>query len=175
MCHPILIKMLNTAPVLNILHYRPVYLVIFIFVYLCSLNKGEVRKEGSVAKKIIVLSLLVIYLLIAITYIVYLPKYNPLRTANNFIRTKTSPVVRPDHAAKHNTATLFVLLHRVYKSTIENKRVTLHSVSKAALTTLSLAFSGVVFACFFQSRGGYGNIFFYRHRQVYLTCRSIRI
>ena len=163
------------VPVLNILHYWPVYLVIFIFVYLNSLNKGKVRKEGSVTKKIIVLSLLVIYLLIAVTYILYLPKYNPLRIANNYISTKTSLAITTGHAVKHDAATMFVLLHRVYKSTIENKREMLYSISKTALTILSLAFSGIMFACFLQSAGGYGNSFFYSPRQVYLTCRSIRI
>jgi hypothetical protein len=134
-----------------------------------------VRKEGSVTKKFIVLSLLVIYLLIALIYILYLPKYNPLRIANNYIGTKTSLVIKPGHAVKNDAATMFVLLHRVYKSTIENKREMLHGISKAVLTMLSPAFSGIMFACFFQSRVGYGGIFFYSHRQVYLTCRSIRI
>lgn len=133
------------------------------------------RKEGTVTKKVIVLSLLVIYLLIAVTYILYLPKYNPLRIANNHIGTKTSLVIRTGRAVKHNAATMFVLLHRVYKTTIENKREMLYAISKAALTILSLAFSGIMFACFFQSGGGYKSIFFYSHRQVYLTCRSIRI
>jgi hypothetical protein len=130
-----------------------------------------VRKEGSVAKKCIVLSLLVIYLLIAVTYILYLPKYNPLRTANNYISTKTSLMIRPGY----NAATMFVLTHRVYKSTIENKREMLFSISKAVLTILSLAFSGIILSCFLPGEGGYGSIFFYSHRQTYLTCRSIRI
>jgi hypothetical protein len=134
-----------------------------------------VRKEGSVTKKVFVLSLLVIYLLIAVTYILYLPKYNSLRIGNNYISARTSLVIRPGHSVKHNAATMFVLLQQVYKSTIENKREMLYCLSKAALTILSLAFSSIMLACYLQSKGGYGGVFFYSHRQVYLTCRSIRI
>jgi hypothetical protein len=71
------------------------------------------------------MSLTVAYLLIAVTYILYLPKYSPLRSSATYKRVKTQVVLNPTRRMEHSTANMVVLLHQVYKSTIDNKRITL--------------------------------------------------
>jgi hypothetical protein len=91
------------------------------------------RAGDSILKRCLVLSLLVIYLLIAVTYILYLPKYNPLRPANNYISIKTQLVLKPARNVKNNAAGILVLIHRAYKSAVENKREIFNSLSQSAL------------------------------------------
>ena len=91
------------------------------------------KKDRSFIKKCMVVSLMVIYLLIAVTYLLYLPKYSPLRSSANYTRLKTHLVINPARRMEHTAANMVVLLHQVYKSTTDNKREPLNMISKAVL------------------------------------------
>jgi hypothetical protein len=97
-----------------------------------------VRTEDSVTKKWFVLPLLVIYLGIALIYILYLPKYNPLRPASNYARVKTSLVFDQVRHTDRSADNILVLLHRVYKSSVDVKREGLNGPWQAAPIIASL-------------------------------------
>jgi hypothetical protein len=80
-----------------------------------------------------VVSLMVIYLLIAVTYLLYLPKYNLLIPSASYTRVRTHFVVSPAQGMEHRASGMLVLLHQVYKSTVDNKREALNMISKAIL------------------------------------------
>lgn len=92
----------------------------------------------SVVKRFLVLSLSAVYLLIAITYLLYLPKYSPLRTASNYIQVKSQLVLKPSHQVKHNVSNVLVLVHRAYRSAIENKREMFSGLSQISLILVSV-------------------------------------
>lgn len=91
-----------------------------------------------------VLSLSMIYLLIALTYILYLPKYNELRAANNYTNITTRLVLNPIHHKKSNVDNMLVLLHGVFKSSIENKQDTRNILSHAFLILASFIIGGII-------------------------------
>jgi len=101
------------------------------------------RAGDSILKRCLVLSLLVIYLFIAVTYILYLPRYNPLRTSSNYISVKTQLVLKATRQVKNNTAGIFVLIHRAYKSAVENKREMFSGLLQSGLVFVSLIIGGI--------------------------------
>ena len=101
------------------------------------------RAGDSILKRCLVLSLLVIHLFIAATYILYLPKYNPLRPASNYTRIKTRRVLKPTHQVKNNAANILVLIHRAYRSAIENKREMFSGLLQSGLVFVSLIIGGI--------------------------------
>ncbi len=134
------------------------------------------KKGESIVKIYLVLSLLVIYLFIAITYILYLPKYSPLRQANNNnTRNKTHLVLKPAHQTEHPVANMLVLLHRVYKSTVENKRLVLNGSSQTALVFISLIFGAITLIGLLRKSGGHFIRFRYSHQYAYLSYCTLRI
>ena len=102
------------------------------------------RAGDSILKRCLVLSLLVIYLFIAVTYILYLPRYNPLRASSNYISVKTQLVLKPTQHVKNNAAGILVLIHRAYKSAVENKREMFSGLLQSGLAFVSLIIGGIV-------------------------------
>lgn len=130
---------------------------------------------ASVIKKYLVLPLLVVYLVIALTYLFYLPKYNQLRTANNYVRIKTRQVLNPTHHMEHSTANILVLLHLVYKSTIENKREVLNDPPKGSLTSMLLIFGAISLFYLLRRPGGHFKMYQHSGQYAYLSYCSLKI
>jgi len=76
------------------------------------------KARKAIVKKCLVVLLTTLYLFIAVTY---LPKSSPLRTISNYIQAKSQLTVKSLHEEKNAGANALVLIHRAYKSTIENK------------------------------------------------------
>ena len=127
----------------------------------------------SVIKKSMVLSLLAIYLLIAVACIFYLPKYNPLRFVNNYKRVNTHLVYNPTKHTEHGAANALVLLNRTYRSTIESKRDTLNTLVQTGLTLVSFIIGSIGLTVLLQ-KAGYLKLF--RSQQyAYLNYCTLRI
>jgi hypothetical protein len=133
------------------------------------------KKDKSNIKKFLALSLLVMYLLIAVTNILYLPKYNPLRIVNNYSGIKTDLVLNPTHQHEHGAANLFVLLHRVYQSPFENKRGTLSGPSQAAPILISLITGVIALFALLPGTSIYFKMPGYSQRYAYLSYCTLRI
>jgi hypothetical protein len=97
----------------------------------------------SILKRFLVVSLTALYLLIAVTYLLYLPKYSPLRATGNYVHLKSQVVLNPSHQVRHNAADVLVLIHRAYRSAIENKREIFSALSQIGLVLVSVITSGV--------------------------------
>lgn len=125
-------------------------------------------------KKFMVMSLLVMYLLIALTYILYLPKYNPLRAASNHSRIHTRAALNPTHHVEHGIGNIVVMVHRAFRSTIENKQDALISFSQVALVLTS--FIGMIMFIDLLARSG-RDLKIYRNscQYAYLSYCSLRI
>lgn len=121
-----------------------------------------------------VVSLMVIYLLIAVTYLLYLPKYSPLRSSAAYSRVRTHLVVNPAGHMEHTAANMVVLLHQVYKSTIDNKREPLTMISKAALL-ISLVLGSIILISRLQLSNGRHSKKRYAYQYAYLYNHSLRI
>ena len=80
------------------------------------------KAGDAIVKKCLVILLTTLYLFIAVTYLLYLPKFSPLRATSNYIQVKSQLVVKSSYEVKNTGANILVLIHRAYKSTIENKR-----------------------------------------------------
>ncbi len=86
---------------------------------------SKVMKAGNaIVKKCLVLLLTTLYLFTVVTYLLYLPKFSPLRITSNYIAAASKLVVKSSHGVQNAGANVLVLLHRSYKSTIDNKRET---------------------------------------------------
>jgi hypothetical protein len=128
----------------------------------------------SVIKKSMVLSLLAIYLLIAVACIFYLPKYNPLRLVNNHIKGNTHLVFNPTKHKEHSGANVLVLLNRTYRSTIENKRGALDNLPQVVTVLGLLITGGISLAGLVRRSGGY--LMPFRSQQyAYLNYCTLRI
>lgn len=79
------------------------------------------KAGNAIVKKCLVILLTMLYLFIAVTYLLYLPKFSPLRSSSNYIQSKSQLVVKSSHQLRNTGANVLVLIHRAYKSTIENK------------------------------------------------------
>jgi hypothetical protein len=113
------------------------------------------KTRGSVIERCMVLSLSMIYLLIALTYILYLPKYNALRTVNNYTNITTLQVLNPIHPKENNVGNMLVLLHGVFKSSIENKQDTRSILSQSFLILASFILGGIILFYPLRKSSGY--------------------
>lgn len=79
---------------------------------------------NSIIKKCFVVLLAAIYLFIAVTYLIYLPRFSVLRITNtsNYTQAKSQPVIKSVRHIRNEGANLLVLVHRAYKSATEHKR-----------------------------------------------------
>jgi hypothetical protein len=121
-----------------------------------------------------VMSLTVTYLLIAVTYLLYLPKFSPLRSSATYKRVKTQLVVNPTRRMEHSAANMVVLLHQVYKSTTDNKREALRMISKATLL-ISLVLGSITLINSIQISGKEHSKLYYSYQYAYLYYHSLRI
>jgi hypothetical protein len=133
-----------------------------------------VEKDRSFIKKCMVMSLMVIYLLIAVTYLLYLPKYSSLRPSTTYTQLKTQLALNPTHHMEHRTANMVVLLHQVYKSTVDNKREVLNMVSKAILL-ISFVLGSIVLIGRLKFLDREQFKVRYTYQYAYLCYRSLRI
>jgi hypothetical protein len=121
-----------------------------------------------------VISLTVTYLLIAVTYILYLPKYSPLRSSATYKRVKTQLVLNPTRRMEHNAANMVVLLHQAYKSIIDNKREALNMISKTALL-ISLMLGSITLINSIRASGKEYSKLYHSYQYSYLYNHSLRI
>ncbi|HEY9002235.1 MAG TPA: hypothetical protein VIM89_12840 [Mucilaginibacter sp.] len=79
------------------------------------------KARNTIVKKCLVVLLTTLYFFIAVTYLLYLPKFSPLRITSNYVQAKSQLIVKSSHQVKNTGANVLVLIHRAYKSTVENK------------------------------------------------------
>lgn len=80
------------------------------------------KARNTIVKKCLVVLLTTLYFFIAVTYLLYLPKFSPLRITSNYVQAKSQLIVKSSHQVKNTGANVLVLINRAYKSTVENKR-----------------------------------------------------
>ena len=115
------------------------------------------------------------YLFIALAYILYLPKYNTLRSSRNLMQVKTHSVLRPIHRTAPRYGSIVVLVHQAYRSAIDNKRDTPVGLSQTVFLITAL-FVGALFLLTLTGKtGGYFNRESYPHRYAYLSYCTLRI
>ena len=132
------------------------------------------RAGGSIVKKGLVVSLMAIYLLIAVTYILYLPKYNPLRPSANYIRVNSALVIKPPRHMHSNASGIVVLVHQAYRTTIENKKAVFTGIPQAALAVIMLLVGSI--AAMYLLRTPVGILKpSYHHQRTYLSYCILRI
>jgi len=134
-----------------------------------------VKRGESDIKKFLLLSLLVTYLFIVLAYLFYLPKYSSLQPQNNYTRANTHLSVKAAGHVKHSSGNMLVLLHHVYRSTVENKREVLNNLLQKATLLASLLIGGVTLFNLFSRTGRYSGQFPHLHRHVYLSYCTLRI
>ena len=126
-------------------------------------------KNGEhIIKKCLVVSLLVVYLFIALVYILFLPRYNSITSPPSSF----SSVLHLRKSDGSSNASL--QFHRLFKTVIPGKDKTLSSVRMLTVVFL-LIFSGLVFLKFNKSRKHYTVYSFYFQRPVFLDFCSLRI
>ena len=133
------------------------------------------KASDSILKRCLVLSVTIIYLVVAFTYLLYLPKYSPLRAATFYSRMRTQLVVNPAKHVRGNTANMVVLLHQAYRSAINSKRRTSDVLSKISLIIVSIIFGVGSFRILSGKIHLHDKNFRYSYRYVYLSCRTLRI
>lgn len=103
------------------------------------------RAGKSIVKKCLVVLLTTVYLFIAVTYLLYLPKFSPLRitSAGNYTKVKSQPVIKSvsRHVNKEG-ANVVVLILRAYKSAIEIKREMFSKLLQIGLAFVVIIVSG---------------------------------
>ncbi|HTK19444.1 MAG TPA: hypothetical protein VL442_08025 [Mucilaginibacter sp.] len=102
------------------------------------------RTWNVIVKKCLVVLLTTLYLFIAVTYLLYLPKFNALRITSNYIQGKSQLVVKSSHQIKNTGGSVLVLIHRAYKSTIENKREIFNKLLQIGLVFVLIAIGRAV-------------------------------
>jgi hypothetical protein len=126
-------------------------------------------------KKVAVVSLSVLYLLIALTYVFYLPKYNMPRTGNGSRVAFLSSHIQATHSVSQafNTSTQY--WQRAYKCIAENKHNVLNSILPGAALLLTLmmgayALKSIAKSYFLRAKFSPG-----ASRPAYLYLRTLRI
>ena len=102
------------------------------------------KAGNAIVKKCLVMLLTTLYLFIAVTYLLYLPKFSPLRVNGNYIQAKSQLVIKTSHRVKNTGANVLVLIHRAYKSTIENKREMFGKLFQIAVAFVFIAVGGTL-------------------------------
>ena len=133
------------------------------------------RTEKPVIKQIMVLSLLVIYLSISAACVLYLPKFNPLRSVNQPTKSAKHLVLNPSRNMQHSADNLLVLLYRSYRATADTKKEAPDNSRQAPLTLFIWIIGGITLTGLLLKRQASLKKFRYSHQQVYLSHRSLRI
>lgn len=98
---------------------------------------------NTVVKKCLVILLTSTYLFVAIVYLIYLPKFSPLRINSNYTRANSQIVVKPIHRVKNTGSNVLVLIHRAYKSTIENRREMFSELLQIGIVFVLIIVTGI--------------------------------
>ena len=119
--------------------------------------------------------MVVIYLGIGISYLFFLPKYNQLRPLTNYSHAKSGVVLHAAGRGRHTAGSILVLLHRAYKTAVENKRDGLNTSAPLSVIVLTV-FAGGVFIMSTLSTAAERNRYFrYTPQYAWLNYRSLRI
>lgn len=129
----------------------------------------------SVIRKSMVLSLLVIYLLIAVACVLYLPKYNALRSVNQPAKSQKHFVLNSTRSMQHSADNILVLLYRSYRATADTKKVITGNAPQTGLVVISLLIGGISLTGLLLKRQSGLKKLHYSYRQVYLSHRPLRI
>ena len=131
------------------------------------------RRGGNIITKVLVVSLSVIYIVIALTYINFLPtNSNPApgskapQAHNTRISARLQPMV-------HNPGGSHTVVQKFYKSTPEHKRDFIVNLLQAAFVLVSILFAMSLVASFRVK----GSLLAYAdsHRYAYLRLHSLRL
>jgi hypothetical protein len=126
------------------------------------------KSGGNIIKKSLVLSLLVIYLFIALVYILYLPQYN-------LSGRQPSSISSAVHFRKDEGATNSCLqFHRIFKTIITNKDKNLSSI-KTLTSVFLLIFSGLTLLNFSKNLKYHALNSRYFPQYTFLNFCSLRI
>ena len=131
------------------------------------------KQVGVKIKKCLALSLMMIYLVISLSNLFFLPKYNRHQTGDETTMI-TGMHFHPAwlYNGANNTSILF---HRTCKSIIENRQ-NLATFFKAAATVFLLMLIGSLSGLVLNSEGGDAGLLFADRRQyAYLNFCSLRI
>jgi hypothetical protein len=132
-------------------------------------------KRGECAiKKLLVLSLLVMYLFIALTYLFYLPKFNSLLPTTHYPQINSHLVLNPTHVDQSADNGIF-LLHGVYKSTVENKREALNKLLQTIIILTSFLIGSTLLLKLLRKTGSHFKLFIHSYQYAYLSYCSLRI
>lgn len=96
------------------------------------LKIGVMEKDKEITKRMLILSLMAGYLLIALTYVLYLPQYNYQSSLRHDISAGSSQAVAL-HNSYTKTDSHSLLFQRVFKTIIENKNEAPVTILQAAL------------------------------------------
>ncbi len=125
-------------------------------------------KAGEyIIKKSLVLSLLVMYVFMLSTYMVFLPKY----TAGPKIAAALTTVYLQRNNSESN---LYIQVHS-FKTIIENKRKSISFLVKTASLVFLLIFFGTALPVLIRKTGTSLNIFAYPQQRYYLSFCVLRI
>ena len=142
---------------------KPFYLEI-VYIFIKAMKISE-----NIFTKITVVSLSVLYLFIALTYVLFLPNYNNQRSGSNRIsynRTVLSPVKKQIGYNSDRTP----LLEKVFKTTIQHKKVIF-----VALLQASVVMASALTAACFSERKRLQLVSADSNRHTYLQVRALRI
>ena len=126
-------------------------------------------------KKLMVLSLLVAYLFIVLGYLFYLPKYSPFHTSNNYSAAKTYQAIDQSGHVKHNSGNILVLLHHVYRSTVENKQTMWNNLFQSIIILVSIVFGSITLLNLAWRTERHSKHFRNSHQYAYLSYCTLRI
>jgi hypothetical protein len=127
------------------------------------------KKGENIFTKITVVSLSVLYLFIALTYVLFLPNYNTLRTGNKHV-SYTHTLLSPANKHVSNNADRAPLLEKVFKTTVQYKKGIFIALLQAA-TVITMAVMAAGFAINKRLQLVYADA----HRHTYLQVRALRI
>lgn len=129
----------------------------------------------SILKQSLVLLIVVIYLGIGISYLFFLPKYNQLRPLTNYSHAKSGIVLHAAGHGRHTDGSILVLLHRAYKTAVENKRDGLNTSAPLSVIILTIFAGGVIVLGTLRTASERNRYFRYGAQYAYLNYRSLRI
>ncbi|MFI5162527.1 MAG: hypothetical protein ACHQHN_14700 [Sphingobacteriales bacterium] len=123
----------------------------------------------NIFTKITVVSLSVLYLFIALTYVLFLPNYNTLRAASKHV-SHSRAVYLPANKHVGNNADRAPLFQKVFKTIIQPKKGFF-----VALLCASVIVAMAIMATCFQAKQRTQFVYAGAHRYTYLQIRTLRI
>ncbi|HVV55021.1 MAG TPA: hypothetical protein VHC47_06845 [Mucilaginibacter sp.] len=132
------------------------------------------KKDKEITKKILILSLMAGYLLIALTYVLYLPQHD--------YRSSGGHEILPGHVhavALHNdytaTESHSLLFQRVFKSVIENKNGVPVTILQTVLLLSFLVLPALILTRLSKSKAFFSGYSTHTPQHSYLYLHTFRI